>query len=147
MSRADLLTLLQEDEGLRLQVYDDATGNSLKPGDTIKGHPTIGIGRALDVNGITTEEARYLLENDVGRAEAELDRNIPWWRELSENRRHVLVSLVFNMGWPKLSGFVKFLAALKRNDWAGAAAEMKDSRWYSQVKGRGERLAKMMEVG
>lgn len=147
MSRADLLTLLQEDEGLRLQVYDDATGNSLKPGDTIKGHPTIGIGRALDVNGITTEEARYLLENDVGRAEAELDRNIPWWREMSENRRHVLVSLVFNMGWPKLSGFVKFLAALKRNDWAGAAAEMKDSRWYSQVKGRGERLAKMMEVG
>lgn len=136
MSRADLLTMLEQDEGLRLKPYRDTVGKL-----------TIGIGRNLDDMGITTEEARYLLENDVGRAEAELDRNIPWWRELSENRRHVLVSLVFNMGWPKLSGFVKFLAALKRNDWAGAAAEMKDSRWYSQVKGRGERLAKMMEVG
>jgi lysozyme len=147
MSRADLLAMLEQDEGLRLQAYDDATGAPLKPGDTLRGHPTIGIGRALDVNGITTEEARYLLENDVGRAESDLDRNIPWWRELSEKRQHVLVSLVFNMGWPKLSGFVKFLAALKRNDWPGAAMEMRDSRWYSQVKGRGERLAKMMEEG
>ncbi len=92
MSRADLLAMLEQDEGLRLQAYDDATGAPLKPGDTLRGHPTIGIGRALDVNGITTEEARYLLENEVGKAEAELDRDIPWWRALSENRRHVLVA-------------------------------------------------------
>lgn len=136
MSRADLLTMLEQDEGLRLKPYRDTVGKL-----------TIGIGRNLDDMGITTEEARYLLENDVGRAEAELDRNIPWWRELSENRRHVLVSLVFNMGWPRLSGFVKFKAALLKNDWAGAAMEMRDSLWFRQVKGRGERLAKMMEAG
>lgn len=136
MTRSALLAMLEQDEGLRLKPYRDTVGKL-----------TIGCGRNLDDVGITTEEARYLLENDVGRAEADLDRNIPWWRELSEKRRHVLVSLVFNMGWPKLSGFVKFLAALKRNDWPGAAMEMRDSRWYSQVKGRGERLAKAMEEG
>lgn len=136
MSRSALLAMLEQDEGLRLKPYRDTVGKL-----------TIGCGRNLDDVGITTEEARYLLENDVGRAESDLDRNIPWWRELSENRRHVLVSLVFNMGWPKLSGFVKFLAALKRNDWPGAAHEMKDSLWFRQVKGRGERLAKMMEAG
>lgn len=136
MSRADLLALLEQDEGLRLKPYRDTVGKL-----------TIGIGRNLDDVGVTTEEARYLLENDVGRAESDLDRNIPWWRQLSEKRQHVLVSLVFNMGWGRLSAFVKFLAALKRNDWAGAAHEMRDSRWFLQVKGRGERLAAMMEQG
>lgn len=136
MTRSALLAMLEQDEGLRLKPYRDTVGKL-----------TIGCGRNLDDVGITTEEARYLLENDVGRAESDLDRNIPSWRELSEKRRHVLVSLVFNMGWPRLSGFVKFLAALKRNDWAGAAMEMRDSLWFQQVKGRGERLAAMMEQG
>lgn len=136
MTRSALLAMLEQDEGLKLKPYRDTVGKL-----------SIGCGRNLDDVGITTEEARYLLENDVGRAESDLDRNIPWWRELSEKRRHVLVSLVFNMGWPRLSGFVKFLAALKRNDWPGAAMEMRDSRWFQQVKGRGERLAKAMEEG
>jgi len=147
MNRAAMLALLQVDEGVRLDLYDDATGRQLKAGDTIKGHPTIGVGRALDVNPLTREEALYLAENDIGRAEASLDRNMPGWRDLSEARQQVLCSLVFNMGWGKLSGFVKFRAALKREDWKGAAAELRDSLWYEQVKSRGERLAKMMEAG
>lgn len=147
MNRAALMEMLERDEGYRQFVYDDATGNALLPGRVVKGHPTVGIGRALDVNGLTKEEARYLCENDIARCEADLDRNWPWWRELSEARQQVLACLVFNMGYSKLSQFIKFRAALQREDWNGAAMEMRDSLWYSQVKARGERLAKMMEQG
>jgi len=36
---------LTRHEGLRLAVYDDATGKPLEQGDTIVGHPTVGVGR------------------------------------------------------------------------------------------------------
>lgn len=136
MSRADLLAMLEQDEGLRLKPYKDTVGKL-----------TVGIGRNLDDVGITAEEARYLLENDVGRAEADLDRNLPGWRDLTEARQQVLISMCFNMGWKRLSGFAKFLGAIRRGAFAEAADEMRDSLWYRQVKGRVERLAKMMEAG
>lgn len=62
-----LIPMLRAEEGLRLTVYDDATGKPIKPGTLVKGHPTIGIGRALDVNGITEAEAEYLKANDVAK--------------------------------------------------------------------------------
>jgi len=46
-----------------------------------------------------------------------------------------------------LQGFPKFLAALKREDWPGAAAEMADSLWATQTPARCGRLAKMMTEG
>jgi GH24 family phage-related lysozyme (muramidase) len=60
-----LSQMLEREEGLRTLVYDDATGKPIGPGSVVQGHPTIGIGRALDVNGITAVEADFLLENDA----------------------------------------------------------------------------------
>lgn len=147
MNRAAMLEMLEQEEGFRQFVYDDATGKPLLPGMVAKGHPTVGIGRALDVNGITKAEARYLCENDIGRCEGDLDRNLRWWRELTEARQQVLCSMVFQLGWPKVSQFVKFRAALIRNDWPGAAQEMRESAWAQQTPARVERLAAMMEKG
>ena len=63
---------LTRDEGQLLTVYDDATGAAIKPGTSVKGHPTIGIGRALDVHGISAAEAAYLLGNDIDGIVAQL---------------------------------------------------------------------------
>jgi hypothetical protein len=41
------------DEPLKLYVYDDATVMPLRPGYLLKSRLTIGIGRALDVHGIS----------------------------------------------------------------------------------------------
>jgi lysozyme len=147
MNRIAMVNLLVEDEGLRLDLYDDATGRQLKPGDTIKGHPTIGIGRALDVQPLTKEEALFLVSSSLDRAEAALDRNLPGWRTLAEVRQRVLVSMVYQMGWGGVSGFPKFLAAVKREDFDAASAEMLDSAWHAQTPARAERLAKMMREG
>ncbi len=148
MNRAAILDHLEAEEGFRPLLYDDATGNPLKPGDTIVGHPTAGIGLALDVEGLTREEARYLCENRVAIREAALDKRLPWWRRLSDARQLALVSMAYQMGVDGLLRFPKLLAALQREDWPGAAAEMRDSKWArTDSPARAERLAKMMRDG
>lgn len=147
MNRDAMLSLLIADEGLRLDLYDDATGKTLKKGDRIEGHPTIAVGRALDVYPLTREEAIYLSQGPLNHAEAALDRYLPGWRSLSEVRQRVLVSMVYQMGWGGVSKFPKFLAALKRGDFQDAAAEMLASAWHEQTPARCDRLAKMMADG
>ena len=147
MNRAALIERLIVHEGLHLKAYDDKTGHELRVGDTLKGCLTCGIGRNLTDRGITESEARYLAGNDIGIAEMDLDRNAPWWRGLNETRQQVLAEMTFNMGWPRLAGFTRFLAALSRNDFAIAAQEMLSSVWASQVGRRAVTLADAMRAG
>ena len=59
LHKQKLIDLISDHEGVKLKVYDDATGQELKAGDVLVGHPTIGIGRnvAKDGLGISQEEA------------------------------------------------------------------------------------------
>ena len=61
------------------------------------GKLTIGVGRNLDDRGITPEEARYLLRNDIARVQADLDKHLPWWGGLSQIRRAVMIDMAFNL--------------------------------------------------
>lgn len=121
---------LIRDEGLRLKPYKDTVGET-----------TIGVGRNLDDVGITEYEARYLLENDIGVAMSELDREISWWRGLEEPAQRALVNMCFNLGWPRLSRFRGMLGALEAHDYPNAAEEALDSRWAAQVGDRAHRIA------
>jgi lysozyme len=139
---------LKRHEGLRLTVYDDATGKPVAKGDTLKGNPTIGVGRLLtEGRGLTTIEVEMLLENDIEVVVDDLNRNVPWWNELNDARQAVLINLCFNMGWPRLSLFEKMLAALESGDMETAADEMIDSRWFSQVGLRGLELSEQLRTG
>ena len=86
------------------------------------------------MGGITEEEARYLLENDIGRVRDRLDRKYPWWRNLSENRQHVMIDLSFNLG-NRLDKFVNFLANMEAGLYDAAAFHLMDSLYAKQVKG------------
>lgn len=147
MNTDAMLARLIADEALRLDLYDDDTGKTLKRGDTIKGHPTIAIGRALDVYPLTREEAVYLSKGPLEHAEQALDRYLAGWREFSDARQIVLVSMVYQMGWGGVSKFVKFLAAVRRGDFNDAAEQILDSSWHVQTPARAERLAAMMRSG
>lgn len=136
MDLATLKAELRRDEGVRLNPYKDTVGKT-----------TIGVGRNLDDVGITTEEADYLLENDIGRAAAGLDRALPWWRNLREVRQRALLNMAFNLGLPRLLGFKGMLGALQAGDYAAAAAEARDSAWARQVGARAERIAQMLKEG
>lgn len=121
---------LKRDEGLRLKPYRDSVGKL-----------TIGYGRNLDDMGITEDEAEALLDRDIERAAADLDRALPWWSALPEPRRRGLLNMAFNLGMPRLRGFKKMLAALQAGDGRRAAKEALDSKWARQVGARAERIA------
>lgn len=144
---AQQITELRRDEGSRLTVYDDATGQSLRQGDSIRGHPTIGIGRALDVNGISLTEAEYLLANDIERIERELGQT-NWFKALDPVRQGVMVNLAFNMGVAGLKTFVRMIAACQAKDFDEAVRQLKDSHWYRQAPiARSSRLIRQLQTG
>ncbi|WP_346839811.1 glycoside hydrolase family protein [Microbulbifer sp. SAOS-129_SWC] len=126
---------LERDEDLRLRPYR-CTAEKL----------SIGVGRNLDDVGITEDEARYLLANDIRRTLADCE-TIPTFHRLSGVRQRVIANMVFNLGLGRFLGFRKMLAALEVCDWAEAAAQMLDSKWARQVGARAERLAEMMREG
>ena len=127
---------LDRDEGREKMPYIDTVGKV-----------TIGVGRNLTDRGLSDDEIDYLLQNDIDTAIDDLNRGIPWWDTLTPVRQRVLVNMCFNLGWPKLKGFVRTLAAVRRGDYAAAAQGMRESLWARQVGARAERLAQMMERG
>lgn len=127
---------LLHEEGYRRSAYQDHLG-----------YWTIGIGRLIDARkdaGLTIEEAKYLLANDIAAKRRELDLQLPMWRGLSSTRRMALLSMAFQMGTAGLLGFPSMLAALAARDYEGAAREALDSRWAQQTPERAHRVAAML---
>ncbi|WP_025899036.1 glycoside hydrolase family protein [Sneathiella glossodoripedis] len=134
--KADLIDSLVRDEGLRLKPYRCTAGKL-----------TIGVGRNIEDNGITKAEAIILLTNDVNTVFRELDKNIPWWADLPDGPRVALANMCFNLGWPRLSGFKKMLAALKDRNFKKAADEALDSKWAKDVGKRSQRISELIRNG
>lgn len=129
-----LIELLKRHEGYSRIVYR-CTAN----------RQTIGFGRNLDDVGIDREEAEYLLRRDIQRAEDKLQSE-GYFNLLSDVRKAVLISMVFNLGWGGFLAFQNMRARLRQGDFVGAASEMLISKWANQVKGRAAELAQMMEM-
>lgn len=127
---------LERDEEVRLKPYVDSVGKV-----------TIGIGRNLTDDGISLDEAKYLLKDDIERTLEDLSYALPWWIYLDEVRQHVLANMCFNLGISRLLGFKKMLAALKSHDFETAADEMAASNWDREVGERAVRLVAAMRTG
>lgn len=134
-------------EGLRFTVYDDDDGMPIKQGTIVKGHPTIGVGRNLEAKPISRDIAMRMLDEDVFDAEADLLRNIPFFKGLDPVRQDVLVNMSFNMGITRLMGFRKMWSALALRNYDEVSKEMLDSKWAKQVKGRATELSEQMRTG
>jgi len=135
VNRTALRVLLRKHEGLRLKVYSDSTG-----------HATIGYGRNLE-NGISDEEAAFLLENDITRVLQELIARVPCFGSLPDPQQIVLVDMAFNLGIEGLLRFTHFLDAVEARDFEKAAEEMLASKWAKQVGERATELAALMASG
>lgn len=136
MNKDRLRKQLVDDEALRLKAYRCTAGKL-----------TIGVGRNLDDRGISPAEAMFMLENDITAVCADLDRNLPWWKNLSDARQEVLVNMCFNLGIDRLLAFKNTLGFMREGKYDLAAAGMLDSKWAGQVGDRAKRLAKMMIDG
>lgn len=133
---ASLEDQLIDHEGLELYPYH-CTAEKL----------TIGVGRNLDDRGISEDEARYLLKNDIAIVEDELLRVKPDVEYLDPVRQRVLVDMGFNLGIPTLMKFKKMWDAIEDEKWEEAAKQMLDSQWANQVGRRAIRLAEAMATG
>ena len=133
-------------EGVRLAVYDDATGKPIEAGDMVQGNPTIGVGRLLtDQRGITEDEVMLLLKNDLAWV-AEKAQTYGFWNKLDSARQMVIMGMIFNMG-NRFDQFKKMIAALEVGDYEEASVQMLDSRWAKIVKGRAVELSEQMRTG
>ena len=111
-----------------------------------EGHLTGGVGHNFD-EPMPDALVNLILDYDISVRIAELDRVFPSWRTHSDNRQNVLVELMFNMGAPRLQGFVKFWYAMAQNDYETAANELLASKWATQVHGRADTLAAILRAG
>jgi lysozyme len=94
------LALVKSFETLRLEAYDDATGQSVPPSGHVRGRLTIGYGHTgPDVrtgDRVTDAEAELLLRADLATSEQAVARLIQV--PLNQPQFDALVSLVFNIG-------------------------------------------------
>lgn len=137
MNTQKLTEELRRDEGFRKTVYLDSEGIE-----------TIGVGRNLRDRGLSEDEINLLLRNDIETAILDAIDVLPCsFHSLTDARQRVLVNMCFNLGRPRLRKFKKMLAAVEREDYETAAAEMLNSKWARQVGPRAVRLADMMRAG
>jgi len=125
-------------EGLELKLYFCKSNK-----------PTIGVGRNCMDNGITEEEAMYLLNNDISTVIKKLDRHWITWRKLPITAQYVCIDLVFNMGINTFMSFRRTRSYMELNEWEKAGDELLDSKYAEQVGRRAifnsEQLASCQE--
>lgn len=127
---------IKRHEGYRSYPYFDSTN-----------HLTIGYGRNLVSRGIRQSEAELMLSNDITQVVEQLSKHIPRWKELSAQRKEVLISMCFNMGIVKLLEFEKMIEAIRDDNPAEVAVQMLDSKWARQVGFRAVELAEQYAGG
>jgi lysozyme len=137
----NLIDMIKLNEGMVME-----NGRHIPYEDSV-GKMTIGFGRNLTDMGISEGEAQTLLWNDVENVIKELDQNLPFFNDLSENRRYALIDMCFNLGLTRFMGFKKMLTALERKEYDIAADEALDSKWAKQVGSRAKRDAQMIGEG
>jgi lysozyme len=135
MSVDNLRDQLRRDEGVRTKVYFDSLGI-----------PTIGVGRNLRDTGLSDAEVNLLLDNDIADRAAAMAR-YPWFNDLDPVRQGAILNMAFNMGVGRVLAFNHMIVELARQNWVGAAAEMRNSLWAKQVGPRAERLCQQILTG
>jgi lysozyme len=136
MNRVRLAKQLEIDEGKRPKMYQDTVGKW-----------TAGVGRNLSDRTFSEDEIQLMLANDIKLAEKDARALVPGFDHLGDARAEVICNMAFNLGYTRLAGFKKFLAAVNASEFAEASIEMLDSKWAHQVGARAQRLSKAMRTG
>lgn len=138
--KSELIRQLRADEGVRPCVYNDHLGFA-----------TIGVGRLVDSRkpgaGLRDDEISYLLNNDIDDRIDALTRKLPWFQNLDDARKGVLLAMAFQMGVEGLLGFKNTLQLVMEGKYENAAHGMLNSLWAKQTPARAKRLSEQMRTG
>tara|TARA_R100001129_G_scaffold183107_1_gene164876 strand:- start:516 stop:962 length:447 start_codon:yes stop_codon:yes gene_type:complete len=135
---------LKTDEGVKYEVYLDHLGL-----------PTCGIGhlikdtdpeQGLEVGtAISEERVNELFDEDIQVTLQECRYLYEDFDDLPEEAQRIIANMMFNLGRPRLSRFLKMKQHVDNRDFISASEEMKNSKWYRQVTNRAERLCQRMQ--
>ena len=136
---------LEQDEGCVFSIYLDHLGKK-----------TFGIGHlvlptdpeySLKV-GVPVEQLRVhdCFEKDIKIVLEDCVILYKDFYSLPESVQRVLANMMFNLGRTRLTQFKDLKKAIEARDYNAAADAMIDSRWYTQVPNRAERLVQRMRV-
>ena len=130
-------------EGIRYKAYEDPIiGASAM---------TTGVGHLIKL-----PQEEYLLEKELNMSEVmellngDIDVALKDAKKfidestIPEEAFEIVVEMSFQLGYPRLSKFLKFQKALQENDFILARYEMLDSKWARQVPARAKNLADKM---
>ena len=117
--------------------------------------PTIGIGHLVtewdEEHGkpvgtpVSEERVNELFNKDIQVTIDECKVLYDNFDDLPEEAQLIIANMMFNLGRPRLSKFVRMRENVNKGDWKAAASEMRSSKWYNQVTKRAERLINRME--
>ena len=134
---------LERDEGRVDEIYLDHLG-----------YPTFGIGHLVTAHdkehgwsvGTDVDEERVLeaFAWDVTSVIGDCEKLYDDFYDLPEEAQLIIANMMFNMGYTRLSKFKGMKRGVDSRNWDGAADEMVDSRWYTQVQRRADRLVVRM---
>ena len=138
--KTELTRQLRGDEGVRAQAYQDHLG-----------FWTIGVGRLIDArkpgSGLRPHEIDFLLRNDIDDRIEALTRRLPWFQNLDDARKGVLLNMSFQLGVEGLLGFKNTLRFVEQGNYESAARNMLLSKWADQTPARAKRMAEQMRTG
>ena len=143
MDEGRLSEQLQADEGVVSEIYLDHLGL-----------PTFGVGHLVLESDqeygqavgtpVDKERINECFRSDLENVVLDCKRLYPDFDELPEEVQEIIANMMFNMGRPRLSKFKGMKRGVDARDWNAAADEMVDSKWYTQVTNRAERLVERM---
>ena len=153
--------MISDEQIIQWLAYNE--GVRTEPYKCTQGKLTIGVGRNLEDNpltpeelkqighdpreGITKDQAFYLLRNDIKKVKRQLDGALPWWRDLDGDRPFVLLDMCFQMGLKSLLGFKNTLHYIATGCYLKAADNLLKSLYAKQTPKRAERNAQCLREG
>lgn len=115
-----------------------------------KGVPwTVGYGYTHGVtpdHRFTREMAEHKLKEVILASIADAKRLVSNFEDQPDAVKTVLVSMAYNMGYTKLSGFRNTLRFAVNKDYTNMANGMEKSLWYSQTGRRAKELVKRVRT-
>lgn len=147
MNLEKLQKQLEQEEGCPPRTYLDSKGILTGGiGHNLIDEPEPGFDRVGII--VPKDMVAKWFQKDIQDAIDDLDRNLPWWRDLDDVRQNALLNLCFNMGWTGLSTFKNTLKAFEIGDYWTAANGIRTSKYAMDVgKNRSGRVANMIEKG
>lgn len=131
-------TMLEREEGFKSIPYYCS-----------EGYPTVGIGWRIGNKHQSLSDFKHIklcqaaahaqCEFQVAGLTSMLSDKFAFFKDLSEPRQCVLISMAYQLGVTGLCGFKKMLSAIAKGDFVTAAHEGLDSRWSLQTPERARR--------